>query len=240
MTQMNPFGTTRPLDYSADRGGDVAVRAFFNAVYAWMAAGLALTGVIAWYVSQNMQLLQSLGGGGYIILFLVELGLVFAISGAINKISASVATGLFLLYAAINGVLLSVLLLVYPHATVGAAFLVTGGAFAATSLYGYVTQTDLTRFGALLFMALIGLILATVVNIFLRSDAMSWLITYAGVLIFVGLTAYDTQKLKQIAWQTSGNPALAARLSIVGSLTLYLDFINLFIYILRILGNKRR
>ncbi len=143
-----------------------------------------------------------------------------------------------MLYAGINGVLLSGILLMYAHATVGAAFLVTAGAFAATSLYGFVTKADLSRWGSILFMALIGLILASVVNFFMASNALMWLINYAGVAIFVGLTAYDTQKLKQIAWQTSGNPALANRLAIVGSLRLYLDFINLFIFSVQILGNN--
>jgi uncharacterized protein len=237
MSQMNPWGASRPLDYSSDGASDVAVRNFFNTVYAWMAAGLALTGVVAWYVSQNVQVLRSMGAGIW-LLFLVEIGLVFAISGAINKISAGVATGLFMLYAGINGVLLSGILLMYAHATVGAAFLVTAGAFAATSLYGFVTKADLSRWGSILFMALIGLILASIVNFFMASNALMWLINYAGVAIFVGLTAYDTQKLKQIAWQTSGNPALANRLAIIGSLRLYLDFINLFIFLVQILGNN--
>jgi FtsH-binding integral membrane protein len=236
-----PFGFAQPRSQPLDYGRETtpAVAAFFNAVYAWMAAGLALTGVVAWFTYQHPEVLRSIGGIGLIVLFLVELGLVFAISGAVNRISASAATALFLVYSAINGLFLSVLFAIYTHGSIASTFLVTAGAFAATSVYGYVTKADLTRIGSIAFMALIGLILASVVNIFLRSPAMYWLISYAGVLIFTALTAYDTQKLKEIAYQTAGDPRLSARLAISGSLALYLDFINLFIFLLRIMGNRR-
>jgi uncharacterized protein len=174
-----------------------------------------------------------------IILFIVEIGLVITISRAINKLNATAATALFLLYSAINGLTLSAIFLVYAHATLAGAFIVTAGTFGAVSLYGHVTKADLTKLGTFLFMALIGLIIASVVNMFLANTALDWIITYAGVLIFVGLTAYDTQKLKIIAIQTEDNPALAARLSVNGALSLYLDFINLFLYILRIMGNRK-
>jgi FtsH-binding integral membrane protein len=173
------------------------------------------------------------------VLILAELGLVVAISGMIQRINTGVATALFLLYSALNGLTLSAIFIVYAHATIASAFVVTAGTFAAMSVYGFVTKTDLTKFGPILFMALIGLIIASVVNIFMASSGLYWIITYAGVLIFVGLTAYDTQKLKIIAVQTESNPALAARLSIAGALSLYLDFINLFLFILRIMGNRR-
>jgi len=227
-----------PLDYSG--AGDLAVASFFNAVYAWMAVGLALTGVVAWYVSQNVAILNSIRGGGFLILFLVEIGLVIAITSAINRISAPVATLMFMLYSALNGVLLSFIFKVYTNASIGSTFMVTAGAFAATSIYGYVTKKDLTAVGSLLFMALIGLVIASVVNIFWHNPMFYYLISYAGVIIFVGLTAYDTQKLKQLAYQTSGNQAMAARMSIVGSLVLYLDFINLFLFLLRIMGDRRK
>jgi FtsH-binding integral membrane protein len=137
------------------------------------------------------------------------------------------------------GLTLSAIFIVYAHSTIVSAFLVTAGTFGAVSVYGFVTKRDLTQYGSILFMALIGLILASVVNLFFASSALYWIITYAGVLLFVALTAYDTQKLRQIAVQTENNPTLAARLSIVGALELYLDFINLFLFILRILGNRR-
>lgn len=236
-----PYSTGRqqPLEYGTDAGSSTLSR-FFNAVYAWMAAGLATTAVVAWYASTQQDLLRSvLSGPGMLILFIAEIGLVVAISRAVNRISATAATALFLVYSALNGLMLSAIFLVYAHATIASAFIVTAGSFAAISVYGFVTKADLTRLGTFLFMALIGLILASVVNIFLHSTGLMWLITYAGVLIFVGLTAYDTQKLKMIAYQTEGNAEMAARMSIVGALVLYLDFINLFLLILRIMGDRR-
>jgi FtsH-binding integral membrane protein len=234
----SPYERPQDLDYQS-RVGTSTVASFFNAVYAWMCAGLATTALVAWWASTQPQLMGSLRGAGMLVLFLATIGLVVAITRAINALSATAATALFLLYSALMGLMLSALFIVYAHATLAAAFVVTAGTFGAVSLYGFVTKTDLTRMGSFLFMALIGLIIASVVNIFMHSPALYWLITYAGVLIFVGLTAYDTQKLKEIAYQTESNPALSARLSIVGALVLYLDFINLFLFILRLMGNRR-
>jgi len=237
----NPFGgisSSQPLNYQA-AGSEVSVAQFFNAVYAWMAAGLGLTAVVAYWVAAQGSYMHILNPGSLIVLFLVQLALVWTISGAINKINATVATVLFLLYAALNGMTLSVLFLLYTKSALASTFFVTAGVFGAMSLYGYVTKRDLTQLGSLLFMALFGIILASIVNIFVASSGLQWIITYAAVLIFVGLTAYDTQKLKMIALQTGGNPALAHRLAIVGSLQLYLDFINLFILLLRIMNDRR-
>jgi hypothetical protein len=235
----SPFGAPREFDYDESRVSSSTIARFFNAVYAWMAAGLALTAVVAWWVSTQPQLLAMIHGPAMFILFLVLIGLVITVSGAINRISATTATLLFMLYAALNGLFLSGIFLVYAHASIAAAFLVTAGTFAVVSLYGFVTKTDLTRLGGILMMALIGLIIASIVNIFFASSALYWAITYIGVLIFVGLTAYDTQKLKMIAIQTESSPELAARLSIVGALALYLDFLNLFLMMLRLMGNRR-
>ena len=149
------------------------------------------------------------------------------------------ATGLFMLYSALNGLTLSAIFVVYTGASLATTFLVCAGMFAAMSIYGFVTKRDLTTMGSLLFMALIGLLIASVVNIFWANSTLYWIITYAGVLIFVGLTAYDTQNLKMIALQTADNPAMAARLAISGALKLYLDFINLFLFLLRTLGDRR-
>jgi uncharacterized protein len=146
---------------------------------------------------------------------------------------------MFMLYSALNGLTLAVIFILYTGASLVTTFAVTAGMFGAMSVYGFVTKRDLTRFGSLLFMALIGLILATIVNIFWANPVFYWIITYAGVLVFVGLTAYDTQMLKQIAVQTAHNPAMAARYAIVGALRLYLDFINLFLFMLRILGDRK-
>jgi FtsH-binding integral membrane protein len=226
------------MDYEAQVVSSVVVR-FFNAVYGWMAAGLALTAVVAWYVASHPEAMRLIFGPQIWILFIAELALVFTISAAINKISAPVATALFMLYAGLNGLTLSIIFLIYTKSSLASAFGVTAGTFAAMSLYGMVTKTDLTRIGSFLFMALIGLVIASVVNLFWANSTMQWIITYAGVFIFVGLTAYDTQKLKQIAYATQNDPAMAARLSVNGALTLYLDFINLFLFILRLMGDRR-
>ena len=226
------------MEYESGVDSSVVVR-FFNAVYGWMAAGLALTAVVAWYVASHPQALRLVLGPQVWLLFIVQIVLVVTISAAINKISAPVATALFMLYAALNGLTFSVIFLMYTKASLASAFGVTAGTFAAMSLYGMVTKTDPTRIGSFLFMALLGLVIASVVNMFWANSTMQWIITYAGVFIFVGLTAYDTQKLKQIAYATQNDPAMASRLSVNGALSLYLDFINLFLFILRLMGDRR-
>ena len=209
---------------------------FMNGVYAWMCLGLCITGITALLTARGQ---FQLSGGTLITLFVVELGLVVAISAMTARLSASVATGLFLLYAAINGVTLSVLFQLYTQETIAGAFMITAGMFGVTSFYGLVTRRDLSGLGGLLMMSLIGIILASVVNMFMASSTLDWLISYAGVAIFVGLTAYDTQRLKELAYTTAGDPRLARRLAVNGSLMLYLDFINLLLFMLRILGGKR-
>jgi FtsH-binding integral membrane protein len=174
-----------------------------------------------------------------VVLIVAELALVWTISAATERLSAGAATGLFLLYSALNGLTLSAIFLAYAHATLASAFVVTAGMFGAMSLYGMFTRRDLTGMGSFLFMALIGLILASLVSLFWHNSMLVTLINYAGVLIFVGLTAYDTQVLKFIAVATANDPRAAARLSINGALRLYLDFLNLFLLLLRIMGNRR-
>jgi len=176
---------------------------------------------------------------GFIGLILAELALVFWISSGIQRMSSNMAIGLFLLYSVLNGMTLSVLLIAYTGASVASTFFITAGMFGAMSVYGYTTKQDLSSWGNLLFMALIGLILASVVNIFLQSSGLYWLISYIGVLVFVGLTAYDTQKIKQLAAQVIVESEEGRKVAILGALTLYLDFINMFIFMLRILGNRR-
>lgn len=223
--------------YPAERA---TVAAFFNVVYAWMAAGLGLTAVVAWWLSTRPDLMQQVFRLPVLIgLFVAQIALVITISAAVNRLSATVATLLFLLYSALSGLTLAGIFLAYTQASLASTFAVTAGTFGAMSVYGMVTQRDLTRLGSMLFMALIGLIIASVVNIFLRSPAMYWIITYAGVLIFVGLTAYDTQRLKQVAVATAHDPRMAARYAVNGALTLYLDFINLFLLLLRVMGDRR-
>lgn len=229
-----------PLDY--EQRMDVGVLArFFNAVYAWMAAGLGVTALVAWWMSSRPDLMRYVfSTGTWIFLVIVELALVWTISAAIRRISATTATLLFLLYAALNGLTLSVIFVAYAHATIATAFVVTAGMFGAMSLYGFVTRRDLTGMRAFLFMGLIGIILASVVSFFWHNTLLTVLINYIGVFIFLGLTAYDTQKLKLMALATQNDAALAARLSITGALALYLDFLNLFLFMLRILNDRNR
>ncbi|MBD5642044.1 MAG: Bax inhibitor-1/YccA family protein, partial [Desulfovibrio sp.] len=175
-----------------------------------------------------------------IVLVLAQFGLVIAISAAINKMSAPVATGLFLLYSALTGAMLSSIFVVYPIGSIGTAFVCTAGTFLAMSIYGTVTKRDLTGLGSFLFMGLIGLIIAMLVNIFLKSTMMNFIISCVGVLVFTGLTAYDTQRLRNFGEQAPVDNALAMRRgAILGALTLYLDFINIFIMMLRLFGGGR-
>ena len=236
----NPFGQSRRYDMQYESAGDAAVVGrFFNAVYAWMAAGLALTAVVAWWMSTRPDLMMQLGRGGFFGLLIAEFILVMVISAATERLSATVATVLFLVYAAMNGVTLSGLFYVYTQSTLAGAFVVTAGMFGAMSLYGMFTRRDLSGWGSMLFMALIGLILAMIVSLFWHNGAFATLINFAGVLIFVGLTAYDTQMLKYIAVATANDQRMAARLSVNGALRLYLDFLNLFLMLLRLMGNRR-
>ena len=214
---------------------------FMQKVYLWMTFALTLTGFVAYRTTQSEFLLELIFSSsfGFIGLILAELALGFWISSGLQRMSSNMAIGLFLLYSVLNGMTLSVLLIAYTGASVASTFFITAGMFGAMSVYGYTTKQDLSSWGNLLFMALIGLILASVVNIFLQSSGLYWLISYIGVLIFVGLTAYDTQKIKQLAAQVIVESEVGRKVAILGALTLYLDFINMFIFMLRILGNRR-
>jgi uncharacterized protein len=215
-------------------------RAFIAKVYAWMALALAITGVMAVATAANIeQFLPILAGPGLMIVLFAQLGIVLGLSFAINKISASIATGLFLLYAIITGFTLSTLFFVYTAESIATTFFVTAGTFAVVSGYGYVTKSDLTRWGSLLLMGLIGILIASLVNFFLQSEALMWVTTYAGVIIFVGLIAYDTQRLKNMALGLGEDGEVQRKGAVIGALALYLDFINLFIRLLRILGRRR-
>lgn len=162
------------------------------------------------------------------------------ISGMVQRLSGAVATSLFMLYSALTGLTLSSIFIMYSGESIASTFVITAGMFGAMSLYGYTTKRDLSGFGSMLFMALIGIVLASLVNLWLKSEALMWAVTYIGVVVFVGLTAYDTQKLKNIGEQLSVDDKDSFRkYSIVGALTLYLDFINLFLMLLRIFGNRR-
>ncbi len=218
------------------------LQTYMAQVYGWMTCGLLLTGFVAWYAANTPELMMYIFSGKFIFfgLIIAQLALVFVLSGLVHKLSPGVATGLFMLYSALTGLTFSSIFLVYTYSSIASTFVVTGGMFGAMSLYGYTTQRDLSKMGSLLFMGLIGLILASLVNLWLKSTPLMWAITYIGVLIFVGLTAYDTQKLKNLGEQIdTRDKAQMRRYSILGALTLYLDFINLFLMLLRIFGNRR-
>ena len=214
-------------------------RGIISQVYAWMTAGLLVTGAIAMFVAGSDTLLALiLNPPLFFGLILAELGLVWFLSARIGRMAVGTATTLFLLYSALNGLTLSVIFIAYTQASIATTFFITAGTFGAMSLYGYTTKRDLTTVGNLCFMALIGFLLASIVNIFLQSEGFYWLLTYLGILIFVGLTAWDTQKIKHMS-QTAGNETEGQRVAIYGALILYLDFINLFLLLLRILGRRR-
>lgn len=209
-------------------------------VYLWMAMALVITGLTAWLVATNASLLNLIYGNSAVIwiLIIAELALVVGLSAAINKLSLTVATLMFVLYSVVNGAVFSSIFLVYTMSSIATVFFITAGTFGAMSVFGYVTKADLSSMGKLLMMALIGLIIATVVNLFMKSSGLDMIISYAGVLIFVGLTAYDTQKIKNMCLQAPDAGEGMQKLALLGALSLYLDFINLFIYLLRILGKR--
>ena len=215
-----------------------AERTFFASVYRWMALGLVVTAVVAFATASGLAS-GAIPFNKWVFygLMFAELGLVIAISAMVQRLSAAAAGGLFLLYSALNGATLSLVLLVYTGASVASAFAITAGTFGAMSVYGTVTKKDLTSWSSFLFMGLFGVVIAGLVNVFLQSDAMSFVISCAAVVVFTGLTAYDTQKLRVFARQGGGTVAAAP---VAGALTLYLDFINLFLAILRLFGDRRR
>jgi len=222
---------------------DVVVNEFVRSVYNWMCIGLGLTGFVALYVSGNETILRLVFGNSFIFfgLIIAELALVFSISSRVDRMSAGTATSLFILYAALNGVTLSFIFLAYTRTSIVSTFFICAATFLAVSIYGWTTKKDLTSMGGFLMMGLIGIIIATVVNIFIRSSAMSMIISYIGVIVFVGLTAYDTQKIKNMALtQPVGlDGAVVRKGALLGALSLYLDFINLFLMLLRIFGGGR-
>lgn len=237
---MSMYPDTRrvPLGYATD---ERSIASFFNAVYAWMAVGLALTAVVAWFVSRTPALLEIIYAGKamVIVMALGAFGIAWYVQSQIHRISTGLATGLFLLYATVIGAMISYVFILYNLQTLGAAFVMTGGVFALMSIYGFVTKRDLTGIGSILVMCAIGLFVASLVNVFLASNALSWVITYAVLAVFIGITAYETQRLKSMAYEFQGNGAMLSRVAIVGSLVLYISFINMFIAILRILGDRK-
>ncbi len=215
--------------------------AFIRRVYSWMFLGLGTTAVISLLVFSNQALAKSIYGNGalFIGLLLAELALVIGLSAGINRMQASTAAVMFFVYSALNGVTLSVIFSAYVQASIASTFFITAGTYAVVSIYGYTTNRDLTSLGHFFFMGLVGIILASIVNFFLHSQSIYWLITYIGVFVFVGLTAYDTQKLKEMAVQGFGDTEIESKSAVIGALRLYLDFVNMFLFFLRIFGRRR-
>ena len=209
-------------------------------VYVKMLVAMLVTAVTSIYVSGSETILRFIYGNTFVTwgLIISQIAVVLVLSGRLNKLSVTAATLLFYLYSVLTGVVFSSILLLYTASSVGMTFLITAGVFAAMSIYGFTTSNDLTKFGSIMFMALIGLIICSVVNIFLKSSGMEWIISLAGVAIFIGLTAWDTQKIKNAAMYAPDGTS-AEKLATIGALSLYLDFVNLFIYLLRFFGGSR-
>ena len=215
--------------------------ALMQKVYTWMAFAMIITGVTAYGVANSPSLLGMIYTNPVILwgLIIAEFALVFSITGMINRLSLTTATLMFVAYSVINGAMLSSIFLVYTMNSIGQVFFITSATFGVMAFIGYTTKTDLTSMGKILFMALIGMIIATVVNIFVGSTGLQTVTSYLGVLIFVGLTAYDSQKIKHMLYEQEVADEGAQKLALIGALTLYLDFINLFLYLLRIMGSRR-
>jgi uncharacterized protein len=227
--------------YSMDQSQvQIRVNSFVRSVYNWMAIGLGLTGVIAYFVASNPTLF-AIAQKGFILFAIGELALVFMLSARIGRMQASTATGVFLLYALLNGVTFSYIFAVYTRTLIASTFFICALTFGALSVFGWVTKRDLTGLGGFMSMGLIGIIVASVVNLFVQSSGMQMIISYIGVLVFAGLTAYDTQTIRQMAMsQPAGlDGAVIRKGAIIGALKLYLDFILMFQYLLYIFGGSR-
>ncbi len=211
---------------------------FIRRVYNWMALGLAVTALTSLFALNSGLIYSLLSPGVMLVLILAELGIVIALSAAIGKLQSSTALLMFFAYSFLNGLTLATIFLAYTKASIASTFFVTAGTFAAMSVYGYTTKRDLTSMGGFLMMGLIGIIIASFVNFFFRSPGLYWLITYAGVAIFVGLTAYDAQKIKEMAYAGFAGSEDERKGAVIGALRLYLDFINLFLLLLRIFGRR--
>lgn len=232
----SPLEAPRSPEAVAEAQRSVMIR-----VYGWMTLGLAVTTLTALYTLTNQKLLNAITTNLWVFigLLLIELALVMVLSMRLKQLTVNGARLGFIAYAALNGVTLSILLLIYTAASVAQVFALTGGLFGIMTLYGYVTKTDLTRWGNLLLMGVLGLIVALVVNMFLRNTVIDLALSVLGVLIFVGLTAYDSQKIKQMAAEVDPESEMGHKLGIIGALKVYLDFINMFLWLLRLFGRRR-
>lgn len=225
------YGTQTPV-YTA------SVSSVMKQVYLRMTLALVVTAFVSMFCANSISYMLFIAQNSWAMwgMIILELGLVIGISAGINKLSSTVATLLFFLFAVVNGMMLAPIFIVYTGVSIAKTFFITAGTFAAMSIYGYCTNKDLSRIGSFLFMALIGLIIASIVNIFVHSSGLDWIISIIGVLIFVGLTAWDTQQIKNMAQMAPSSSV--GRLATIGALSLYLDFINMFLYLLRIFGDR--
>ena len=239
MANQNPYPYFRSAGGGARAGVDSGLRAYLIRVYNYMAGGLVVTGGAAYFGAQSGLYASLVGTPWYWVLMLAPLGLVLLLSFRIERMSLVGAQLGFWAYAALVGLSLSGIFLVYTGESIARVFFITGATFAATSVYAATTQRDLSRFGSFLFMGLIGIVIATVVNLFLKSTVLQMTVSVMGVIVFVGLTAYDTQRIRAIYVQ-GDDSAVAGKKSILGALALYLDFLNLFLSLLQLLGDRRR
>ena len=252
MNLRDPFAKVSTVDYSQSQAAsyDMGLRAYMLKIYNYMASALALTGITALFTANSEPMREALyrmsetghavGLTGLgLVVALAPLGMVFWLSLGINRMSAQTAQISFWAFSVLMGLSLSSVFMTYTDASIARAFFVTAGTFGAMSLYGYTTKRDLTGMGSFLIMGLIGVILASLVNVFLKSSGLDFALSVLGVLIFVGLTAYDTQKIKAIYYQIGAGGEMLAKASIMGALNLYMDFINIFLHLLRFMGDRR-
>ena len=235
--ELNYQGVTTERQWDVSAAFPVLMRK----VYVWMTLALVITGFTAYGVATSPGLLQAIYTNQVLMwgLIIAEFALVIGVTAAINRLSLTTATLMFIIYSVINGALLSFIFVAYTASSVATVFFITAGTFGAMALVGYTTKTDLSSMGKILMMALIGLVIATVVNLFVKSSGFTLILSYVGVLVFVGLTAWDSQKIKQMLLQAPDAGEQSQKLALLGALTLYLDFVNLLIYLLRIFGKRR-
>ena len=240
--ELNQLNELNLQGFSAEKQWDVseAFPVLMRKVYVWMTLALVITGFTAYGVATSPGVLQAIYSNSVIMwgLIIAEFALVISVSAAINRLSLTMATLLFILYSVINGALMSSIFVIYTASSIATVFFITAGTFGVMALIGYTTKTDLSSMGKMLFVALIGLVIATLVNLFVKSSGLTLILSYVGVLVFVGLTAWDSQKIKQMLLQALDTGEGAQKLALLGALTLYLDFINLFIYLLRVFGRR--
>lgn len=235
------YNSSNTTTYNRQESLAVTFPALMRKVFTWMSFALAITGLTAYLVAQSPDLMYAITSNKILFwgLLIGEFGLIMLLNAGINKMSKLTATFLFILYSVVNGITMSFIFLAYTMSSIASVFFITAGTFGAMALLGYVTKKDLTSLRKILLMGLIGLIIATIVNLFIHSTVLQMICSYAGVLIFTGLTAYDTQKIKNMLANADNNDETAQKYAVLGALTMYLDFINLFLYLLRIFGNRR-